>query len=134
MSGVLFTEPDSNGCAHMIASAEAEHGSPVDCAADRHRLWMRTMLTDLAREAGIAHHDDLARQLHLLYDGAGTAARMDRDPSAATTAPRGSCSTVRLGRQDRRRGPRQVTRRYESRSCTAIAALDRSRRTARTDR
>ena len=30
--------------------------------------------------------DSLARQLHLLYDGAGVSARMDRDPSAATTA------------------------------------------------
>jgi AcrR family transcriptional regulator len=84
--GQLFTEPDFNGCAHMTASAEAKHGSPVECAADRYRLWVRTLFTDLAREAGVADPDDLARQLHLLYDGAGTAARMDRDPSAATTA------------------------------------------------
>ena len=47
---------------------------------------MRTLFTDLAREAGVTDPDDLARQLHLLYDGAGVSARMDRDPSAATTA------------------------------------------------
>jgi hypothetical protein len=44
------------------------------------------MFTDLAREAGAADPDNLARQLHLLYDGAGISSRMDRDPSAATTA------------------------------------------------
>ncbi|MFC5824076.1 TetR/AcrR family transcriptional regulator [Nonomuraea insulae] len=84
--GQLFTEPDFNGCAHMTASAEAAHGSVVEGAADRYRLWVRTLFTDLAREAGVADSDGLARQLHLLYDGAGVSARMDRDPSAATTA------------------------------------------------
>src|SRR5258707_14748664 len=84
--GQLFTEPDFNGCAHMTASAEAQPGSPVECAADRYRLWVRTLFTELAREAGVADPDGLARQLHLLYDGAGVSARMDRDPSAATTA------------------------------------------------
>ncbi|MFG3369584.1 TetR/AcrR family transcriptional regulator [Streptomyces sp. NPDC090032] len=84
--GQLFTEPDFNGCAHMTASAEAQPGSPVECAADRYRQWVRAMFTDLAREAGVADAEGLARQLHLLYDGAGVSARMDRDPSAATTA------------------------------------------------
>ena len=84
--GQLFTAPDFNGCAHMTASAEATHGSPVEGAADRYRLWVRTLFTDLAREAEVADPEDLARQLHLLYDGAGISARMDRDPSAATTA------------------------------------------------
>jgi hypothetical protein len=28
----------------------------------------------------------LARQLHLLYDGSGQSARMDRDPAAAAVA------------------------------------------------
>lgn len=84
--GQLFTEPGFNGCAHISASAEARHGSPVESAADRYRMWVRTLFTDLAREAGVADADGLARQLHLLYDGAGVSARMDRDPSAATTA------------------------------------------------
>ena len=84
--GRLFTEPGFNGCAHMTASAEAVPGSPTECAANRYRQWGRTMFTDLAREAGAADAEGLARQLHLLYDGAGVAARMDRDPSAATTA------------------------------------------------
>ena len=84
--GQLFTEPGFNGCAHMTASAEALPGSPTECAADRYRQWVRTMFTDLAREAGVPDAEGLARQLHLLYDGAGVSARMDHDPSAATTA------------------------------------------------
>jgi AcrR family transcriptional regulator len=84
--GQLFTEPGFNGCAHMTASAEARHDGPVESATNRYRQWVRTLFTDLAREAGAADHEDLARQLHLLYDGAGVSARMDRDPSAATTA------------------------------------------------
>ena len=84
--GQIFTEPDFNGCAHISASAEARQGGPVECATDRYRLWVRTLFTDLAREAGVADAEGLARQLHLLYDGAGLSARMDRDPTAATTA------------------------------------------------
>jgi AcrR family transcriptional regulator len=84
--GQLFTQPDFNGCAHLTASAEARHGSPVECATDRFREWVRSLFTDLAREAGVVDFEGLARQLHLLYDGAGVSARMDRDPSAATTA------------------------------------------------
>jgi AcrR family transcriptional regulator len=84
--GQLFTEPGFNGCAHLTASAEARHGSPVACATDRYRLWVRTLFADLAREAGVDDFEGMARQLHLLYDGAGVSARMDRDPSAATTA------------------------------------------------
>ena len=84
--GQIFTEPDFNGCAHISASAEARHGGPVEGATDRYRLWVRTLFTDLAQEAGVADAESLARQLHLLYDGAGLSARMDRDPSAATTA------------------------------------------------
>jgi AcrR family transcriptional regulator len=84
--GQVFTEPDFNGCAHISASAEARHGGPVECATDRYRQWVRTLFTDLAREASVADSEELARQLHLLYDGAGLSARMDRDPSAATTA------------------------------------------------
>ena len=84
--GQIFTEPDFNGCAHLTASAEARRGGPIESANDRFRQWVRTLFTDLAREAGVADPEDLARQLQLLYAGAGVSARMDRDPSAATPA------------------------------------------------
>jgi AcrR family transcriptional regulator len=84
--GQVFTEPGFNGCAHMNASAEAHHGGPAEGAIERSRHWTRALFTNLAREAGVADYEELARQLHLLYDGAGASARLDRDPSAATTA------------------------------------------------
>jgi AcrR family transcriptional regulator len=84
--GEQFTEPAFNGCAFVRASAEAPPGGAVDHAAEAYRDWVRTLFTTLAKEAGVADSDALARQLHLLYDGAGLSARMDHDPSAATTA------------------------------------------------
>ena len=84
--GEQFTDPAFNGCAFVMASAEAPAGGAVEHAAETYRDWVRTLFTTLAREAGVADPDALARQLHLLYDGAGLSARMDHDPSAATTA------------------------------------------------
>lgn len=84
--GEQFTDPAFNGCAFVMASAEAPPGGSVQRAAEAYRDWVRTLFATLAAEAGVADSDVLARQLHLLYEGAGLAARMDRDPSAATTA------------------------------------------------
>ncbi|MEU3184113.1 TetR/AcrR family transcriptional regulator [Streptomyces sp. NPDC006923] len=82
----LFAEPGFHGCAFASASAETRPGSLVEQASDTYRGWIRDLLTDLARQAGAADPGTLARQLHLLYDGATQAARMDRDPSSAATA------------------------------------------------
>jgi AcrR family transcriptional regulator len=84
--GEQFTDPAFNGCAFVLASAEAPAGGAVERAADAYREWVRTLFTTLAAEAGVADPDALARQLHQLYDGAGLSAGMDHDPSAATTA------------------------------------------------
>ncbi len=83
--GELFAEPDFRGCAFASASSE----SPTDLvgrAADAYRGWVRALFTGLAGEAGVREPGALARQLHLLYDGASLSARMDRDPSAAAAA------------------------------------------------
>ncbi|HEY5832920.1 TetR/AcrR family transcriptional regulator [Streptomyces sp.] len=84
--GELFTDPEFNGCAFIRASAETAHDSSVGHAADAYRAWVRGLFTRLATEAGAADPENLARRLHLLYDGAAVSARMDRDPSASTTA------------------------------------------------
>jgi len=106
--GELFTDPGFNGCAFVTASAEAAHGSSVEGAADQYRAWVRELFTGLAEEAGVADPDGLARQLQLLYDGAGLSARMDRDPSAATTARAAAAAILdaapRAGHVDQRRG------------------------------
>ncbi|MCW2876692.1 MAG: hypothetical protein JWQ95_792 [Sphaerisporangium sp.] len=58
----------------------------MDQAADAYPAWVRGLLTELAEQAGAADPASLARQLHLLYDGAGLSARMDHDPGAAVAA------------------------------------------------
>jgi len=83
--GELFAEPGFRGCAFASASAESP-GDLVAQAADAYRGWVRGLLTDLARAAGVPDPELLGRQLHLLYDGASQSARMDHDPSAATAA------------------------------------------------
>jgi AcrR family transcriptional regulator len=92
--GELFTTPGFHGCAFVNASAEARPGSTVEQAADDYRAWVRTLLTDLAEQAGATDPEALARQLHLLYDGAGLSARMDRDPSAALAAREAAMALV----------------------------------------
>ena len=82
----MFAEPSFRGCAFITASAEAPDGGLIQHAADDYRVEIRTLLTELAREAGAADPAALGRQLQLLYDGGGLAAQMDRDPHAAAAA------------------------------------------------
>jgi len=82
-----YQQPDFHGCAFIAASSEAPPGGLVERAADQFRAWIRTMFTDLAEQAGAPDAVRLGRQLHLVYDGAGLAARMDdRDPEIALSA------------------------------------------------
>ncbi len=78
--------PGFYGCAFINASAESRPGSAVERAADASRAWTRSVFVELAREAGAADPELLARRLVQLYDGAIVSARMDRDPEAAVTA------------------------------------------------
>ena len=82
----LFAQPDYRGCAFARASAESHPGDLVEQAAENYRRWVRDLLTELAAQAGAPDPDILARQLHLLYDGSGQAARMDHDAAAAVAA------------------------------------------------
>lgn len=84
--GEIFAQPDFRGCAFTTATAEAADGSLIDQAADAFRADILALFTELSREAGARNPARLARQLHLVYDGAGLAARMDRDPSVARSA------------------------------------------------
>ncbi|MEU3244279.1 MULTISPECIES: TetR/AcrR family transcriptional regulator [unclassified Streptomyces] len=81
-----INDPSYNGCAFVRATAETAEDSFIRRVADDYRLWIRGLFTELAAASGYAAPEVLGRQLHLLYDGAGQSARMDRDLSAATTA------------------------------------------------
>jgi len=82
----LFRQPEFNGCAFVAASTEAPSGGTIESDTTAFRTWVRTLLTDLARQAGATDPDLLGRQLHLLYDGAALSARMDHDPGIATSS------------------------------------------------
>jgi AcrR family transcriptional regulator len=82
----LFAQPGYRGCAFARASAESSPGDLSEQAAEAYRRWVRALLTELASQAGVPGPEVLARQLHLLYDGSGTSARMDHDPGAAAAA------------------------------------------------
>ena len=92
--GEAISQPDYHGCAFVNASAEARPGSPITEVTDEHRDWMREVFTDLGTAAGAADPAQLSRNLMLLYDGAGVSARLDRDPTAATSAR--ACAAVLL--------------------------------------
>ena len=92
--GELFAQPDYRGCAFSRASAESHPGDLVERAAENYRRWVRTLLTDLAAQAGVSRPEVLARQLHLLYDGSGQSARMDHDPAAAAGAARSAAAVL----------------------------------------
>src|ERR1700709_1235721 len=83
VQGQSFAEPGFRGCAFVNASAEANQGSRIREAADHYREWVRELFEGLATDPGAADPAALARQLVLLYDGAGISARMDRDPATA---------------------------------------------------
>jgi AcrR family transcriptional regulator len=83
IQAAVFRQPDFNGCAFQAASTEAPVGGTIASDATAFRQWMRTMFTDLAGLAGAADPEQLGRQLHLLYDGAGLTARMDHDADIA---------------------------------------------------
>ncbi len=78
--------PGFRGCAFSAASAESKPGGLVEEATHGYRDWFRTLFTELATSAGADDPAMLARQLHLLYDGAASAGYLDHDPSAAKTA------------------------------------------------
>ena len=79
-------QPNYRGCAFQRAGAEAGAGSTIRGACDDSRAWIRTQFTELSRAAGAHDPESLGRQLVLLYDGAATAAHVDRDLEAPKSA------------------------------------------------
>ena len=82
-----YQQPDFKGCAFIAASTEAPADGLVEHAADQFRAWVRAMFTDLAEQAGAPDPASLGRQLHLIYDGAGLAGRMDHHDPALHPPP-----------------------------------------------
>lgn len=82
----LAADTGFRGCAFHNASAESASGGAVEEVSDATRAWTRALFVDLARDAGATDPAGLAAQLVLLYDGATTGARMDRNPRVPVVA------------------------------------------------
>lgn len=82
----MFDQPGFRGCAFVSATAEARPGSMAEQAAADYRRWLRSLLSELAIDAGVGNPQLLSQQLQLLFDGASMSARMDHDRSAAQAA------------------------------------------------
>ena len=81
-----FEASNFRGCAFMNASAESAPGSAAVQASDEYREWFRAVFRDLGAQAGAKDPDDLARRLQLIYDGAASSARMDRNTAVFVQA------------------------------------------------
>ncbi|MFY9890476.1 MAG: TetR/AcrR family transcriptional regulator [Streptosporangiaceae bacterium] len=86
VQGLSFADPGFRGCAFVSARAEARPGGAVDEVTADYRAWLHELFADLAAAAGARDSKGLARQLVLLYDGAGISAWMDHDPGAEAAA------------------------------------------------
>ncbi|WP_167537064.1 TetR/AcrR family transcriptional regulator [Micromonospora terminaliae] len=77
-----------HGCAFINTAAESPAGSPVHARTVEHKNVVRAWVTDLARRAGAADPELLARQLTLLLDGGLAGGVLDADPAVAEAAKR----------------------------------------------
>lgn len=75
-----------HGCAFINTAAEFESGSDVHARTVEHKTVVRAWVTDLARRAGAADPDLLARQLTMLLDGGLSGGVLDADPAAPAAA------------------------------------------------
>jgi AcrR family transcriptional regulator len=81
-----FARPGFQGCAFNRASAEAPPGSAAYEVSRAYRRWLHDFLRDLAAAAGVPDPDQLASQIHLLYDGAMLAASLDGSAGVAAAS------------------------------------------------
>jgi AcrR family transcriptional regulator len=75
-----------HGCSFINTAAESQAGSDVHARTVEHKSLVRSRVTDLARRAGAADPDTLARQLTLLLDGGLAAGVIDADPATPLAA------------------------------------------------
>jgi AcrR family transcriptional regulator len=91
---VLLAGSAFRGCRFISAAAEARPGDAAEVMAEEYRAWLRSVFTDLAKDAGATNAKEFGRQLALLYDGAAVAARMDKDRAGAAKAVRSSVEAL----------------------------------------
>lgn len=77
------------GCPLVISAVETpEPEDPVRTIAKEYKEWTRALLERLAREAGLAEPEELARSLVLLIEGASVTAYVEGRPEVGQEARR----------------------------------------------
>jgi hypothetical protein len=66
----------------------------VDQASQSFRKDIRSLFEELAAGAGAEDPALLARQLHMLYEGAGSAAKLDHDGTTVATQARAAAASL----------------------------------------
>lgn len=91
----LLAIPGFRGCPFINASAEfAVEDNPVHRASIEFYESFQSLLADLARQAGMAEAETLARQLGLLISGAIVAEQMKRDSGAIAFARQAAATLI----------------------------------------
>jgi AcrR family transcriptional regulator len=90
----IFSDPGFRGCAFTGAAAEAPAGGLVEEATASYRHDIRELFRALAAAAELPDSELLARQLQLVFDGAGQAANLDHDPSIASASRQAAVALI----------------------------------------
>jgi AcrR family transcriptional regulator len=81
-----FATPGYHGCPFIKARAETAINEAVSEVCDQHRVWLRELFCQLARDAGTKDPEALSAQLVLLSDGARVGAQLDHSPAPGQAA------------------------------------------------
>jgi AcrR family transcriptional regulator len=82
----LASRPGFRGCAFNRAGSDSVADSKVRSACEDAREWMRQLFLGIAREAHAKDPEDLAKQLHVVYDGAAVSAQFGGGATAVDSA------------------------------------------------
>lgn len=92
-----ISAPGYRGCAFVRASAESDGDDVAMLTSREFRGWLHDLLVGLARDAGAADPETLARQLVMVYDGAGLGVRMDLNAESGRQAVAAARALVDAG-------------------------------------
>jgi len=84
--GDVMAQPGFRGCYFQRANAELKPEAAGRVVLGEAREWTNELVARLAKEAGLPQPKKVARQVHMLLDGAIVSAAMDGAPQAAATA------------------------------------------------
>lgn len=84
--GDWFAEPTFSGCAFINVAGELHTNPTLRAIAREHKLALRALLRQAARDAAVADPDTLADGLMLLVEGAIVTAHVEGDTLAAARA------------------------------------------------